>query len=263
MGFNLTTFLAQIVNLFLLIWLLKRFLYRPVLAIIEKRQHQIKQNMQEAEEKLAHAEQTQNNLLKLQDEFEANRQKRLSDLEQEIDQQRTLLAQELAKEFQTKQQKLQDNLDLLWAQSQLHIQHMIGAEFMALTKKILGEWSHQNPIDQLLLVFEKKLRSLPKAKHKLLQKTLLQQKNLLVITSSILHPTQKAALKKILQKYFTFPGKIRFQYKHQADLILGIEIRIGDFSLDWNLNTYLQEINQNIKHNISSLIVSTQRKANK
>ena len=51
MGFNLTTFLAQIVNLFLLIWLLKRFLYRPVLAIIEKRQHQIKQNMQEAEEK--------------------------------------------------------------------------------------------------------------------------------------------------------------------------------------------------------------------
>ena len=38
MGFDLVTFIAQIVNLFVLVWLLKRFLYRPILEVIEKRQ---------------------------------------------------------------------------------------------------------------------------------------------------------------------------------------------------------------------------------
>ena len=38
MGFDLVTFVAQIVNLFVLVWLLKRFLYRPILEVIEKRQ---------------------------------------------------------------------------------------------------------------------------------------------------------------------------------------------------------------------------------
>ena len=49
MGFDLITFLAQIVNLFVLVWLLKRFLYRPILAVIEKRQQEIRDKVQLAD----------------------------------------------------------------------------------------------------------------------------------------------------------------------------------------------------------------------
>lgn len=38
MDFNLTTFALEILNFLILIWLLKRFFYQPILAVIEKRQ---------------------------------------------------------------------------------------------------------------------------------------------------------------------------------------------------------------------------------
>ena len=50
MGFDLVTFIAQIVNLFVLVWLLKRFLYRPILEVIEKRQQEIRNKLQAAED---------------------------------------------------------------------------------------------------------------------------------------------------------------------------------------------------------------------
>ena len=50
MGFDLVTFIAQIVNLFVLVWLLKRFLYRPILEVIEKRQQEIRDKVQAADD---------------------------------------------------------------------------------------------------------------------------------------------------------------------------------------------------------------------
>jgi len=38
MEFDLTTFFLEVLNFLVLVWLLKRFFYRPVLAVIEKRQ---------------------------------------------------------------------------------------------------------------------------------------------------------------------------------------------------------------------------------
>ena len=187
----------------------------------------------------------------------------MDDLELEIQEQRIILTQELSKEFQIKQQKLQEDLTQSWHAAEDKIQQIIGDEFVTLSQKVLTEWSNQTLADQLLLVFEKKLLRLSSARKKLLQKMLSQQKSLQIRVAPALHKKQQDVLKKILQKHFILPKNTHFQYRHNKDLILGIEIRIGDFSLDWNLNTYLKEINQNLKHNISSLIIPAQRKANK
>ena len=56
MGIDFVTLLAQLINLGILIWLLKRFLYQPILKMIDERQalidneiHQAKQATLEAE----------------------------------------------------------------------------------------------------------------------------------------------------------------------------------------------------------------------
>lgn len=263
MEFHLTTFLAQIVNLFLLIWILKRFLYRPVLAIIEKRRQKIIHELQDAESQLAHAEQTQNALTKLKEDFERHRQKRLDDLESEIHQRHTQMMQELDNDFKNRQQKLQNELDTNWTTAENTIHQMIGREFISLAHKILAEWSHQSPVDQMLLLFEKKIKGMAASKKKQIQNLLKQQKSIQITTSGTLNKTQQNALKNILHKNFALPEKIRFQYRKRSDLILGLEIRIGDFLLDWSLETYLDEMNQHLKQGIAGLIVPTKRKADK
>ena len=53
------TVAAQAVNFLILVWLLKRFLYKPVLAAIDEREKRIETQLQDAEKKKTEALQEQ------------------------------------------------------------------------------------------------------------------------------------------------------------------------------------------------------------
>src|ERR1700722_12062855 len=67
------TVAAQAVNFLLLVWLLKRFLYKPVLAAIDEREKRIATQIQDAEKKKEEAAQEQTDLLHKNEEFEGQR----------------------------------------------------------------------------------------------------------------------------------------------------------------------------------------------
>ena len=55
MELNLSTFLLEIVNFLVLVWILKRFLYKPVMGVIERRKVGIEQTLAQAEDKTREA----------------------------------------------------------------------------------------------------------------------------------------------------------------------------------------------------------------
>lgn len=87
MSFDWATFLLEVCNFFILLWILQRFLYRPVLGVIQARQQHIDAELQDAANRQAEAK--------------AARQvceERLAAWEQEQARARTQLEQELAVE---------------------------------------------------------------------------------------------------------------------------------------------------------------------
>lgn len=89
MHLDLSTFLLEIVNFLILVWLLRRFLYQPVSLAIAERQQQIAHSIDQARTLQARAEQ-------LRSQYEA----RLSDWEAEKRRDREALRQELEAERQ-------------------------------------------------------------------------------------------------------------------------------------------------------------------
>ncbi|MBQ3696081.1 MAG: hypothetical protein II938_03845 [Alphaproteobacteria bacterium] len=263
MGFNLITFIAQIVNLFLLIWLLQHFLYRPVLSIIDKRRKEVADTIQEAEDKLKSSEEQEAHLKQQQKDFDKLYQKRLDEMERDIHQQKAKMMKELELNYRIKRENLQEDLNRSWETSQVSIQEMLATEFMTLSRKILSEWTQQTPMDQILSLFHKKIHALSKQKKNVLEKLIKQEKLIQIITSEKLTTKQQVYIQNIVSKNLTLPPKMRFQFKKRQDLVLGIEMRVGTFVLEWNLNGYLEEINQRLKQNIENLIVPVQRKARK
>jgi F-type H+-transporting ATPase subunit b len=67
------TVAAQAVNFLILVWLLKRFLYKPVLAAIDEREKRIATLIQDAEKKKAEAVKEQTDFLHKSEEFERQR----------------------------------------------------------------------------------------------------------------------------------------------------------------------------------------------
>lgn len=100
MELSWSTFLLEIINFLVLIWILKHFLYKPVLAIIAKRQEGIDKTLADAQTLRGEAEQ-------LQQQYEA----RLDHWDQERQQAREALKSELDTERARRMEELQTTLE--------------------------------------------------------------------------------------------------------------------------------------------------------
>ncbi len=261
MGVDLTTFLAQIFNLFLLVWLLKRFLYRPVLEMIDKRRLEITDTINAADKKLAEATKTEQELEKQKAALEEEHRQRMAELNKEFERQKKEFALKLAQERTEKMEKLQADLTHSWQTAETAIHQMVAEEFVALSKKVLTEWSDETPMDNVITMFEKKLYGMSKTKVFQIQQLLENASSILVVASEPLTKEQQSGMREILEDITDSHLKVRF--KTNPELILGIEVYAGDFVLDWNLNIFLQEMEQRLNHNISDLIQPQKRKADK
>jgi F-type H+-transporting ATPase subunit b len=87
MQFDWTTFVLEVLNFLVLVWILKRFFYRPVLAVLDARQARVQAEM-------AQAAQAQQDGAALKQDYEA----RLAHWAQEREQLRQQLEQELAQQ---------------------------------------------------------------------------------------------------------------------------------------------------------------------
>jgi F-type H+-transporting ATPase subunit b len=96
---NWSTFVLEIINFLVLVWILARFLYRPVMEVIEKRQAGIEQRLAEADERNERAGQ----LL-------AQCEQRVALWQQERQQARESLSQEIAAERDQRMAELHDKL---------------------------------------------------------------------------------------------------------------------------------------------------------
>ncbi|MBQ4472267.1 MAG: hypothetical protein II942_03390 [Alphaproteobacteria bacterium] len=261
MGFNLVTFLAQLVNLAILIWVLKHFLYGPVMAVIDKRRDKIAHDIEQAKEALASAEQTQKTLDNKIAEFEHEKQQRFNAMDTQVEAIKMEEMNKLAQHFHEKQQKMQDDLNRSWNNAQQNIHDMIASEFLRLTKNVLSEWSDDTPMDQVLSLFKKKLDKMTKKQRSDLDKALLNQKLVTISTSETLTKKQQQFVTDLLRKNCRLSDKTKLRFTQDASLILGLEMRVGQFLVDWNIKTYLDELQQNLTHEVSGLIAPHKGKA--
>jgi len=95
-----STFVLEIINFLVLVWILKHFLYKPVLDVIARRRASIEKTLEDAR---AHHEEAD----KLQQQYEG----RLAEWEQERQQARNTLAEEIEAERTDKLTKLQTELE--------------------------------------------------------------------------------------------------------------------------------------------------------
>jgi F-type H+-transporting ATPase subunit b len=95
-----STFVLEIINFLVLVWILKRFFYKPVLDVIARRRAGIEKSLADARETKSEAE-------KLQEQY----QNRLADWDKEKQQARENLMQEIEAERSRKMAELKNDLE--------------------------------------------------------------------------------------------------------------------------------------------------------
>src|ERR1700685_1511369 len=92
---------AQAVNFLILVWLLKRFLYKPILDAIDQREKGIAGHLAEAEAKTSEAEQDRDDLQRKNETFDRQRDSLMQKAADEAGAERKRLLDEARKDADT------------------------------------------------------------------------------------------------------------------------------------------------------------------
>lgn len=106
MELNFTTFLLELVNFLILVWILKRLFYAPLKAAVEARKLEIKKSIDEAADAKAAAEALRKQVEGRLQEWSREKDTRLEELKREIDQERTKLLNAVRAEVTSERERL-------------------------------------------------------------------------------------------------------------------------------------------------------------
>src|SRR5450631_3388047 len=101
------TVIAQVINFLILVWLLKRFLYKPILHAIDEREKGIASQLAQAEAKKVEAQQERDDFQHKNEAFEKERAALLSKATNEAQAERQRLLDEARKDAELLRAKRQ------------------------------------------------------------------------------------------------------------------------------------------------------------
>ena len=74
------TVIAQVINFLVLVWLLKRFLYKPILNAIEEREKKVSEQLTDAAEKMDEANEKLNQYQQKNEEFDQKKKEMMDEV---------------------------------------------------------------------------------------------------------------------------------------------------------------------------------------
>lgn len=236
---------AQTLNFLILVWLLKRFLYKPIRHAIDEREKRIAAELANADKKMAEA----------QKERDAFRHKN-----EAFDQQRTALLSKATDEAKAEGQRLLDQArqaaDALSARRMEtlrkdadtfshDIRRRTQQEVFAIARKALMDLATVSLEERLGEVFTRRLREMDgKAKAILAEALETAPEPALVRSAFDLPEAQRAAIQNALNE--TFSAQIHVRFETAPDLISGIELSTGGQKVAWSIADYLASLGKGV-----------------
>jgi F-type H+-transporting ATPase subunit b len=237
--FNPSTFVLEVINFLILVWILRRYLYRPVAAVIEARRVSIQQSVDEARAREARAEELErqyaDRLAAWESEKSSAREAWLGELNAEKGRMMEAFKQGLQTERQ--QAEVLDRRRLQAQQADVERQAMgLGAQFAA---RLLERLSGPELEARLLDVFIEDLCQVPEDRWQAaIARTGDGSGQPLVVSAFPLSDSQRADFQQAISAQFGKPVECRFAV--DTSLIAGLRFELGPLSLHANLRDELE-----------------------
>ncbi|MBF0315485.1 MAG: F0F1 ATP synthase subunit B [Oligoflexia bacterium] len=218
------TVIAQACNFLILVWLMKHFLYQPILHAIDEREKKIATELTNAEQKKAEAQKESDEFKHKNEKFDQERAALLSKATEEAQAERKRLLEEAQSAAAALTLKRQETLKKDEANLHQSIVRRTQQEVFAIARKTLTDLAETSLEERMINVFIRRLHEARLA---------LTSGPMIVRTCFDLPSAQQAAIKDILG------SEIDTQFETIPDLISGIELTSNGQKVAWSISDYL------------------------
>jgi len=240
------TVLAQVVNFLILVWLLKRFLYRPILDAIDAREKRIAKELADADAKKAEAQKERDEFQHKNETFDEQRAALLSKATEvaKVERQRLLdearqaadaLAAKREEALRSEQQSLNEALS-----------RRASEEVFAIARKALADLATAGLEERMAEVFTRRLREMDdKAKASLGAALKSASAPGLVRSAFELPAAQRAVIQTAVNE--TFSSDIHIRFETARGLVSGIELATDGQKVGWSIAEYLTSLEKGVE----------------
>ncbi|MEO6947195.1 MAG: F0F1 ATP synthase subunit delta [Nitrobacter sp.] len=232
---------AQALNFIILVWLLKRFLYKPVLNAVDAREKRIAAELADADAKKAEAQKERDEFQHKNEEFEQKRTTLMSKATDEANAQRQRLLDDARKAADALSTKRQETLQSDARNLNQSIIRRTQQEVFAIARKALTDLASTSLEERMSEAFTRRLGTMDdKAKEGLAHALKTVSEPALVRSAFDLPAEQRAAIQKALNE--TFSAEVPLRFEASPDLVSGIELTTNGQKVAWSIAEYLPSL---------------------
>ena len=240
------TVCAQAANFLILIWLLKRFLYKPILGAIDAREQKIATQLRDAATQKTEAEKERESLCAARAEFETQREGLLKKAAEEAEITQRRLSDEVRQEIESVRTK--------WRETLRHEQEALRAELMsraqreifAIARQVLRDLAGKELEQQIVSVFIRELNGLNGDEKEQLTTILKKSRWPAVIRSRFdLPQSERTEIENAIREALVPDLPVRFETA--SDLVGGIELTANGHKISWSITGYLSSLEKSIR----------------
>jgi len=239
------TVIAQALNFLILVWLLKRFLYKPILDAIDAREKRIATELAEADAKKAEARQERDAFHRKNEEFDQQRAALLNKAEDEATTERQRLIAEARKESDALRTKWQEALRTEHRSLSEEFTRRTREEVFAIARRTLADLASTSLEEQMTDVFIRRLHELSSMERDRLKSAFETASASAIVRSTFDLPVaQRRAIENVVKDVLAIQTKVQFETA--PDSISGIELTANGHKVAWSIGNYLASLKKSL-----------------
>jgi len=239
------TIIAQALNFLILVWLLKRFLYKPILHAIDAREKRIATELANADAKKREAQEEREKLQKKNEEFDRQRTEFLSRAKDEAKAERLRLLDEARQAAHAVRAQRKDALIREQQSLNDEITRRTREEVFAIARKALTDLAGTSLEERMSEVLRCRLRGLNNDAKEGLARALKTSSDPVLVRSAFELPSeQRTAIQHELNEIFSAEVQVRFETA--VDVISGIELTANGRKVAWSIADYLVSLEKSV-----------------
>jgi F-type H+-transporting ATPase subunit b len=246
MLFDWFTVAAQLADFAILVWLLKRFLYRPVLEAMDAREKRVRETVAAADRQKVAAEEEGKHLREQQDAFAAQKEALLENARKEAATMRDELLVQARKAADAYEAQRRVALDRDWQEFRAELVQRTQGEALAVARQALRELADAGLEERMADAFLKKLTALDGVAKAEIQTAVRKSTRRIAVRSGFALPAPiRERLQQVLNDQFAIQGEVQFETN--SAIIAGIEVACDGRKVAWTFDDFLHSLELSVR----------------
>ncbi len=250
---------AEIINFLILVALLQRFLYKPIMRAMVQREQSIVDRLDSANLRAAEAHATIEQYEQLQADWAATTKGRFHALHQQLETEQNNRLEQIRAELATQRKQWNDALHQEQQACLANLRDQVQVQLIQTVRQTLNDLASISLEQQIVETFLQQMQTLDSVDRQLLQEAVARQAGhphwQIITTFPLEQPVQTRLITTVQSHLLPQAQPDAFSFEVYPDRACGIELRTQGYKLAWHIADYLDRLENQLNHDLAQITV--------